>query len=443
MNEAHLLEGFENNESGVVRRAFWGVLFPRLKALGWSMKRETEYNFGAYTFYRDNNSLTKQPMKSISDVLKVAVSVECCQDAVKGFYSSIEQHKLAAALKQEDRKRKHLDEVIAVDERKKIGIGVNYQVRSLPRAGTHERGSSNEYIHSKLWSPDDSSANNRHDILHDVEESMKWKDATKDDSFRENFHKAVIESNKEISFVASKLGITVGSCLWYYYNRYKPSNNYNILKCHIRKLQMEQTRNHDECAICDDGGELLCCDTCPHAYHLRCLGQSSAAPLDDEESWSCPICVRKRTESCRSPAKSPKKMNARMSCSSLPTHSSQLFIAKEESDRFVSDNTLALARNISLPQVDDETNFAPSKHSMFSYKAEDPVLKAKTKYDYGDRYSSQNVAARIQGDGTVLPVTLKKLPNGEFARPIGRQRKGMTWDGVRGAWVLDLNVAKP
>ena len=83
---------------------------------------------------------------------------------------------------------------------------------------------------------------------------MKWKDATKDDSFGENFHKAIIESNKEISFVASKLGITVGSCLWYYYNRYKPSNNYKILKCHIRKLQMEQTRNHDECAICDDGG---------------------------------------------------------------------------------------------------------------------------------------------------------------------------------------------
>lgn len=146
MNEAHLLKGFGKNESDVVRRAFWGVLFPRLKALGWSMKRDTEYNFGAYTFYWDNNSLIKQPMKSISDVLKVAVSVECCQDAVKEFYSSIEQHKLAAALKQEDRKRKHLDEVNAVDERKKIGIGVNYQVRSLPRAGTHERGSSNEYM---------------------------------------------------------------------------------------------------------------------------------------------------------------------------------------------------------------------------------------------------------------------------------------------------------
>lgn len=55
----------------------------------------------------------------------------------------------------------------------------------------------------------------------------------------------------------------------------------------------------------------------------------------------------------------------------------------------------------------------------------------------------QNVVARKQGDGTVLPVNLKRLPNGEFARPIGRQRKGMKWDAVRGVWIPDLNVANP
>lgn len=124
------------------------------------------------------------------------------------------------------------------------------------------------------------------------------------------------------------------------------------------------------------------------------------------------MCVRKRTESCRSPAKSPKKMNARMPCSSLPTHSSQLFMAKGESDRFVSDNTLALARNTSLPQLDDEATFTPSQHSMFSYKAEDHVLKAKTKYDYGDRYVYCN-EIRYQVDllltGLSLSDTLHKM----------------------------------
>ncbi|KAL7522157.1 hypothetical protein ACHAWX_006853 [Stephanocyclus meneghinianus] len=60
----------------------------------------------------------------------------------------------------------------------------------------------------------------------------------------------------------------------------------------------------------------------------------------------------------------------------------------------------------------------------------------QSKYAYGDRYSLQNVAARKLNDGTVVPVTQpKKLPNGEYARPIGRQRKGMEWDSIRGVWI--------
>jgi hypothetical protein len=58
-----------------------------------------------------------------------------------------------------------------------------------------------------------------------------------------------------------------------------------------------------------------------------------------------------------------------------------------------------------------------------------------SKYGYGDRYSQSNVNARKKADGTVVPVSAPKLmPDGTFARPSGRQRKGMEWDAVKGIW---------
>eukprot|EP00063_Salmo_salar_P020117 XP_013994952.1 PREDICTED: autoimmune regulator isoform X4 [Salmo salar] len=47
-------------------------------------------------------------------------------------------------------------------------------------------------------------------------------------------------------------------------------------------------RNDDECAVCKDGGELICCDGCPRAYHLTCLDP----PLTTIPSgtWRCRSC---------------------------------------------------------------------------------------------------------------------------------------------------------
>jgi len=67
----------------------------------------------------------------------------------------------------------------------------------------------------------------------------------------------------------------------------------------------------------------------------------------------------------------------------------------------------------------------------------DPNQKTPSlaKYGYGDKYSINNVNARKNPDGTVVPASKPKLlPNGQFARPAGMQRKGMDWDAVRGYW---------
>ncbi|XP_068455993.1 autoimmune regulator [Clinocottus analis] len=46
--------------------------------------------------------------------------------------------------------------------------------------------------------------------------------------------------------------------------------------------------NDDECTVCQDGGELICCDGCPRAFHLSCL----EPPLTSipSGSWRCERC---------------------------------------------------------------------------------------------------------------------------------------------------------
>lgn len=43
-------------------------------------------------------------------------------------------------------------------------------------------------------------------------------------------------------------------------------------------------RHDDECFLCNDGGELVTCDVCPHVYHLDCVGLK-AMP---KGVWRCP-----------------------------------------------------------------------------------------------------------------------------------------------------------
>ena len=48
----------------------------------------------------------------------------------------------------------------------------------------------------------------------------------------------------------------------------------------------------DFCFTCKDGGELLCCDFCPLAYHLGCL----TPPMEEipDGDWKCPRCEAKK-----------------------------------------------------------------------------------------------------------------------------------------------------
>ena len=43
----------------------------------------------------------------------------------------------------------------------------------------------------------------------------------------------------------------------------------------------------EECILCGQGGDLLCCDMCPAVYHQMCLDTN---PSDMEDNWACYEC---------------------------------------------------------------------------------------------------------------------------------------------------------
>ena len=70
--------------------------------------------------------------------------------------------------------------------------------------------------------------------------------------------------------------------------------------------------NEDHCLICADGGDLVCCDSCPASYHRvyclivlkseklftqcvtqDCLAEESRPSDESEEEWACPrhVCA--------------------------------------------------------------------------------------------------------------------------------------------------------
>uniref|UniRef100_A0A914C339 Uncharacterized protein n=1 Tax=Acrobeloides nanus TaxID=290746 RepID=A0A914C339_9BILA len=55
-----------------------------------------------------------------------------------------------------------------------------------------------------------------------------------------------------------------------------------------RKEAEEVTDHQDYCEVCQQGGEIILCDTCPRAYHLVCFDPDLEEP--PEGTWSCPHC---------------------------------------------------------------------------------------------------------------------------------------------------------
>lgn len=75
--------------------------------------------------------------------------------------------------------------------------------------------------------------------------------------------------------------------------------------------------NHDTCDSCREGGDLLCCDHCPAAFHLQCCNPPLSEEMLPPGEWMCHRCnVRKKKREQKSeqtnglPEKSSSKRSA-------------------------------------------------------------------------------------------------------------------------------------
>ncbi|XP_014681188.1 PREDICTED: chromodomain-helicase-DNA-binding protein 5-like [Priapulus caudatus] len=68
-----------------------------------------------------------------------------------------------------------------------------------------------------------------------------------------------------------------------------PEGKWSCPHCEGEGIHEQEEDEHMEfCRVCKDGGELLCCDCCPSAYHPHCL--NPALPGIPDGEWHCPRC---------------------------------------------------------------------------------------------------------------------------------------------------------
>ena len=89
---------------------------------------------------------------------------------------------------------------------------------------------------------------------------------------------------KDFQKISLKMKRTKADCMRNYYY-WKRTNREAY-------AELKKRWKSDYCAICEDGGDMLVCDGCEHAYHPGCLNP----PLKKvpEGDWFCPYCVDKK-----------------------------------------------------------------------------------------------------------------------------------------------------
>ncbi|KAJ8683101.1 hypothetical protein QAD02_018893 [Eretmocerus hayati] len=137
------------------------------------------------------------------------------------------------------------------------------------KLGKRKRGSSDEEVEGSNVGSDRDSDMEFEQMLADAEDAPPTENDSKAD-----------ESNVEASAdppVRKKAKTKIG-------NKSKKKRKSKTAS----KFPDGETDHQDYCEVCQQGGEIILCDTCPRAYHLVCL--EPELEETPEGKWSCPHC---------------------------------------------------------------------------------------------------------------------------------------------------------
>ncbi|GKV17995.1 hypothetical protein SLEP1_g28434 [Rubroshorea leprosula] len=113
-----------------------------------------------------------------------------------------------------------------------------------------------------------------------------------------------------------------------------------------------------ECVVCDLGGNLLCCDSCPRTYHLECL----RPPLKriPTGKWQCPKCCQKIAISSISHLE-PISKRARSKVINSKSQTRMRSPASERVSRIFGSSILSKRRSSSHGKSDSGLGVEPSE----------------------------------------------------------------------------------
>lgn len=261
INEQRLVESIDKEFAKWVVISFWKIVWPLLVDDGWWCKRESLYNFGSVTFYSptakqmssdQHYKLNQDYFESISAVLDYIKLFPMRKSLVDMCFVDAEKRKSAdAKANSTQRKRSYaaLDRwkyPTGMEALKHSRVGSNYQVHSLPKVGTFSKDSDDD--NGCILEPITGEILKEQDSI-----KATWREWAKDDAFANEFHHKILAAKKQFRILAVSMNKPIGFCLWYYYCKYKTSDNYVILK-NLLQDNNESGEHLDDCVICNDGG---------------------------------------------------------------------------------------------------------------------------------------------------------------------------------------------